>query len=212
MLSEIETEELFAELDRRAQQRAAGASIVASAEVLHDYAMKPVLHKAEAVAILQGFRPPLGAVGNEKIFYLDDEAGAIERFLVDSRGGRLPSPCTPRELVAWADALSFSLPAAFKSAVPTVAPKPDELSRPEGNAASDKELNADVQAVMDRHARVFFEKNKRHAKKSELVRAVAREVGLSASRVERVTRRTWVPMPRHVQHERNRLAEKLRRK
>jgi len=89
----------------------------ASPEVLRAYAHKPLLHRGEAVALLQGLTPPIPQFGNEKICYLDDYADVVQRFLQDCTARVIPVPCRPVELAAWALKLGVQLPEPFLDAI-----------------------------------------------------------------------------------------------
>ena len=89
----------------------------ATPEQLVAYALKPLLLRGEAVALLQGLTPPTPQFGNEKIYYLDDYADVVQRFLHDCDGGAIPVPCRPLELCKWAITLGVQLPDPFCAAV-----------------------------------------------------------------------------------------------
>lgn len=89
----------------------------ATPEQLVAYARKPLLLRGEAVALLQGLTPPTPQFGNEKIYYLDDHADVVQRFLHDCDGGAIPVPCRPLELCKWATTLGVQLPDPFCAAV-----------------------------------------------------------------------------------------------
>ncbi len=112
MLNSEETAALFLEIENRHQQRVR-TSVLASDQVLEDYAAKPLLNVAEAVAIIQGFTPPVGEDSDKRIYYLDDNAEAVQRLLSDGRRGKPPLPCRPRELMEWSETAGVDLPSAF---------------------------------------------------------------------------------------------------
>jgi len=118
MLDSEVTTALFLEAEARRQKRRADAlSVLASDQVLEDYASKLLLNAGEAVAIIQGFTPPIWEYGDERIFYLDDHAESVHRLLNDGSRGKLPLPCRPQELVEWSATAGVDLPIAFVRAV-----------------------------------------------------------------------------------------------
>jgi len=135
MIDSDETAALFAEFEQRHDERARAARCIrASEQVLTGYAEKNLLSKAEAVALVQGFTPPVGDFGDD-CTYLEDYANEIQRLLSDVRRGVLPMPCQPRELVAWSVTAGVRLPSIFSHAVDAETARPRVAGVPDGVAS-----------------------------------------------------------------------------
>ena len=213
----ITAEELQLALDGSITTEALGSALAeqpplrwgpATPETLEVYARKPVLQRGEAVALLQGFTPPVPDFQDAKIFYLDDFADVITRFLRDADACIIPVPCRPRELVEWADALRVSLPPAFRTGVrsdpskarqndseaPARAPRPLAVAKQFGETGHDEVL----QAHADEIARALLTKWKRHPTKKEVARHIEDKIEhrLTIERIMRLIRNTWDPTGR----------------
>ena len=181
----------------------------ATPETLEAYARKPVLNRGEAVALLQGFTPPAPDFQDAKIFYLDDFADVITRFLRDADGGVIPVPCRPQELVEWAAVLGVSLPSIFcaianrgadprpvANVVPTAGLQTAVVPIPQSTpkVLSPAPLTDDYalwQRMAEAEARQYRENNNKWPTKAVVAKLLAKQIPVEAATIRRRTLKTW---------------------
>lgn len=181
----------------------------ATPETLEAYARKPVLQRGEAVALLQGFTPPAPDFQDAKIFYLDDFADVITRFLRDADTGVIPVPCRPQELVEWAAVLGVSLPSVFSAiakrgadprpvanVVPAAGLQPAIVPIPQSTPKllSPVPLTDDYalwQRMAEAEARQYRDENNRWPTRVAVSKLLAKQIPVEAATIERRTRNTW---------------------
>jgi hypothetical protein len=187
---------------------------------LRECAMRPLLALPDAISVVQGYVPPLGGAMTGRMC-LDDYAAAVARLKADVERGVIPVPCTPTELVTWADGIAVELPPAFTevlrvdpshgtivdTAIAAVDPAseeesasvgPEVISTPRGgvgggavDARKRFDFDSEIQALAERAAADFRAKNGRYPSKAELSAKLAKGGNLCAASVERRIRNTW---------------------
>lgn len=222
----ITEEDLLLALDESVTEEALEAALAhqrpmrwgpASPELLEAYARKPVLQRGEAVALLQGLIPPAPEFGDDKVYFLDEYADVVGRFLSDCDAGRLPMPCRPVELRAWAIGIGAWLPPGFSEAVPgnsgelrgEVAAPPTPVSKMRtservGDTGHDPRLQHQAEQV----ASELLAKRNRQPTKTEVAEVVSERTGRrqSPDRIKRLIRNTWDPTGRGQRRKPNRSA------
>lgn len=175
----------------------------ATDDLLRAYAKRPVLLENEATAILQGLIPPAVGSEDEGLEYSNHHAGVVRRFCYDARHEVVAIPCTPMELVEWADRLRVALPGAFVSAVRDASAATAAASQQRGFASkpnkapksdAGKQLNAVWQKAAEDYAADFYLKRGRYPSKAMVARGLVADLApATKARIERMTRNTWNP-------------------
>ena len=180
----------------------------ATPEQLTAYARKPVLQRGEAVALLQGLIPPVPAFGDDKIFFLDDYADVVSRFLRDCDAGDIPVPCRPIELRDWAAALGVPLLPYFVASIPArpIAKVVDDAVQaaqtPAAPQSSGRSRDAGFDPVLHEQAveiaAELFKRRRRQPTKPEVAKVLSERIerGQTPERIVRLIRNTWDPTGR----------------